>query len=352
MDDKLYKIPSEYLAMVSDTDNYKEDVFNIIQVSKSYVKTHINYAMVYSYWFVGRRIVLQEQNGNSRAEYGKEVIKNLSLYLTAKLGKGFSEQSLYNYRKFYQSFPDPGKFSSAWSILTWSHYKVVMRVESEKAREWYCNESVINQWDIRTLDRNVSTQYFERLLSSGHDVGVVSEMEEKTSVYKDDVLDYLKDPYVLEFLGLRRDVSFKEKQLETAIINSLQDFLLELGKGFSFVDRQKLIRTETQDFYIDLVFYNYNLKCFVLIDLKIGKITHQDIGQMEMYVNMYDDMMKGGEHNPTIGLLLCSETDKTIARYSVLSKAQQIFASKYITYLPTEDELEKEIQRQRRILNL
>lgn len=333
------------------SDDYVQDIKLIIDKSRKYVKEHINYAMVSAYWLIGKRIVLQEQNGKNKADYGKEVIKNLSKKLTELYGKGFSTQSLYNFRQFYETFQNPQKFSTQWRILTWSHYKLIMRHCSSDAREWYCNEATNENWDIRTLDRNISTQYYERLLISQVKSPVKDEMQEKTKEFQDKKLEFIKNPYVLEFLNLPNNLSYKENQLENAIINSLQNFLLELGKGFAFVSRQKLIRTETQDFFIDLVFYNYILKCFVLIDLKIGQLTHQDVGQMDMYVRMYDDLIKNNKDNPTIGLLLCSSTDKTVAKYSVLNESKQIFASEYLTLLPTEEELSNEIERQKLIFN-
>lgn len=279
------------------TENYVSDIKEIILQSRQYVKNHINYAMIYAYWLIGKRIVLQEQKGEIRAEYGKEIIKNLSEELTKEFGKGFSPQSLYNFRMFFERFTEPEKFSAVWRILTWSHYKLIMRVTQKEARDWYCNESSAQNWDTRTLERNIGTKYYERLLSSQVKEPVIKEME----------------------------------------------------KGFAFVERQKLVRTETEDFYIDLVFYNFILKCFVLVDLKMNTLTHRDVGQMDFYVRMFDDIYKKEDDNPTIGILLCSETDKTVAKYSVLKESKQIFASKYLTLLPTEKELEEEIERQKEI---
>lgn len=333
------------------TNDYVADVKKIFETSRRYVKDHVNYAMVTAYWFTGKRIVIQEQNGGNRAEYGKEIIKKLSYELTEEFGKGFSTQSLYNFRMFYQKFHDPQKFSTVWRILTWSHYKAVMRIAQEKVREWYCNESTAQNWDVRTLERNISTQYYERLLSSQIKEPVAEEMKEKTKVFQDNRLEFLKNPYVLEFLGMSVNKSNLESDFEQAVINSLQKFLLEMGKGFAFVERQKLVRTENDDFYIDLVFYNFALKCFVLVDLKMGQLTHKDVGQMDFYVRLFDDVYKKQDDNPTIGILLCSETDRTVAKYSVLNDSKQIFASKYLTLLPTEQELADEIERQKEIFN-
>ena len=337
------------ISDITFTNDYIADVKAIFTESRQYVKQHINYAMVYAYWLTGKRIVLQEQNGENRAEYGKEIIKNLSRELTQEFGRGFSVQSLYNFRMFYERFENPEKFSAVWRILTWSHYKLIMRVTQKEAREWYCNESSLQNWDTRTLDRNISTKYYERLVSSQGKEPVIKEMNEKTKLYQDNKLEFVKNPYVLEFLGLPENKSYVESKFEQAIIDSLQKFLLEMGKGFAFIERQKLVRSDTDDFYIDLVFYNYILKCFVLVDLKTEKLTHRDVGQMDFYVRMFDDLYKKSDDNPTIGILLCSETDKTIAKYSVLNESRQIFASKYLTLLPTEKELADEIERQKEI---
>lgn len=266
-----------------------------------------------------------------------------------KYGKGYSTQSLYNFRLFYEKFSEPKNFSTVWRNLTWSHYKLIMRVTSKTARDWYCDESSRLDWDTRTLQRNIGTQYYERLISSQIKEPVVVEMEQKTAVFQDKKLEFIKNPYVLEFLGLPENKSYIESDFEQALIDSLQKFLLELGKGFAFVERQKLVRTDNDEYYIDLVFYNYILKCFVLVDLKMNQLSYKDVGQMDLYVRMFDDLYKKEDDNPTIGLLLCSETDRTIAKYSVLNDSKQIFASKYLTFLPTEQELSDEIERQKDI---
>ena len=266
-----------------------------------------------------------------------------------KYGKGYSTQSLYNFRLFYEKFSEPKNFSTVWRNLTWSHYKLIMRVTSKTARDWYCDESSRLDWDTRTLQRNIGTQYYERLISSQIKEPVVVEMEQKTAVFQDKKLEFIKNPYVLEFLGLPENKSYIESDFEQALIDSLQKFLLELGKGFAFVERQKLVRTDNDEYYIDLVFYNYILKCFVLVDLKMNQLSYKDVGQMDLYVRMFDDLYKKEDDNPTIGLLLCSETDRTIAKYSVLNDSKQIFASKYLTFLPTEQELSDEIERQKNI---
>ena len=266
-----------------------------------------------------------------------------------KYGKGYSTQSLYNFRLFYEKFSEPKNFSTVWRNLTWSHYKLIMRVTSKTARDWYCDESSRLDWDTRTLQRNIGTQYYERLISSQIKEPVVVEMEQKTAVFQDKKLEFIKNPYVLEFLGLPENKSYIESDFEQALIDSLQKFLLELGKGFAFVERQKFVRTDNDEYYIGLVFYNYILKCFVLVDLKMNQLSYKDVGQMDLYVRMFDDLYKKEDDNPTIGLLLCSETDRTIAKYSVLNDSKQIFASKYLTFLPTEQELSDEIERQKDI---
>lgn len=300
--------------------------------------------MVEVYWEIGRRIVEEEQNGESRAAYGKEVLKKLSLELTVEFGKGFSERSLREFRQFYSYFPDFENWRTVFAKLNWSHFQRVLRVSDEKARIYYLKEAAENTWSVRVLDRNISTLYFQRLVSShkNHEKTVLSE--ETKNLSSD---DFIKNPTVLEFLNLPSGYSYSEASLEKALIDNLQKFILELGKGFAFVERQQHIKTDTADFYIDLVFYNFMMKCFVIIELKTNKITHQDIGQLDMYVRMYDDLKKGKDDNSTIGILLCTETDKTIAKYSVLDNNDQLFAAKYLPYLPTEEELVEEIEKER-----
>lgn len=312
----------------------------------------INSAMVEVYWQMGKRIVEEEQQGKERADYGTQLLKELSKELTKEFGKGFSVNSLYYYRQFYMIFPQI--FPTVWGILTWSHYKRLLSVSNQEARNWYLKESQNEMWSYRTLDRNIGSQYYERLLlSHSQNKGKVeSEMKALTSSYQQDKLEFIKNPTVAEFIGLSPNSDFSESDIETAIIGNLQKFLLELGKGFSFVARQKLIRTEKRDYFVDLVFYNYLLKCFVLIDLKTTPISHQDVGQMDMYVRMYDERVRGEGDNPTIGILLCSETDDDIARYSVLHDNEQLYASKYMLYMPTEEELRNEIERQKHFFKL
>lgn len=309
--------------------------------------------MVEAYWKIGEKIVLEEQNGKGRAQYGKQIVRTVSAELTNEFGKGFSERNIRKFRQFYLTFPDKKIWPTLSAKLNWSHFEIIMRVADEKARLYYLHEAADNTWSLRTLDRNISTLYYQRLLSSQAKEEVETEMIQNTKeLQKPNPLDFIKNPAVLEFLNLSTSYSYTEAELEKALINNLQQFILELGKGFAFVARQEHIQTEKKVFYIDLVFYNYFLKCFVIIELKTHAITHQDIGQLDMYVRMYDDLKKPKEDNPTIGILLCTETDKTVAKYSVLADNKQLFASKYVDYLPTEQELIEQIEHQKLLLKL
>ena len=330
--------------------DFLTEIRHIVDTARQKAYSAINSAMVEAYWQIGKRIVEQEQRGKDRADYGTQLIKSLSADLTKEYGKGFSAQSLYFYRQFYLAFPEI--FSTPWRILTWSHYKRLLSVTNPEARAWYLKEASEQMWSYRTLDRNIASQYYERLLLSQHKEVVESEMKSLTAQFEHDKMEFIKNPTVAEFIGLSPNRDFSESELEGAIIDNLQNFLLELGKGFSFVARQKLIRTEKKDYFIDLVFYNYILKSFVLIDLKTTTITHQDVGQMDMYVRMYDEKVRGKDDNPTIGIVLCSETDNDIARYSVLHDNDRLFASKYMLYMPTEEELRTEIERQKEFFRL
>lgn len=333
-------IPSSHLI---------EDLRRIIDDARRLTYASINKAMVEAYWQMGKRIVEEEQNGHMRAEYGKQQLKKISQALTQEYGKGFSVKQLYYIRQFYITFR--GKFPTACGILTWSHYKRLLSVENEEARNWYLKEAAEQMWSYATLNRNISTMYYERLLMSQQKAPVEHEMKVLTQDFDQDKLEFIKNPMVTEFLGIGPAKSYLESELEKAILNKLEAFLLELGKGFSFVERQKLIRTEKRDYFIDLVFYNFRLKCFMLIDLKVGKITHEDVGQMEMYVNMYDDLVKDKSDNPTLGIVLCSETDADIAKY-LLNDSKNIYMSKYLLFLPTQDELRREIEQQKALYEL
>ena len=306
------------------------------------------FAMIEGFWRIGRRIVEEEQQGSIRANYGEQVIAQLS----KELGKGFSERTLRDYRRFYLLFPDQDNLAHMCAKLTWSHIRLIMRVENNQARDYYLQETAQQHWSVRTLERNINTLYYQRLLTSQMKEEVKEEMRLKTAEFQQDPHEFIKNPTVLEFLNIPTHYAYNENELEKSLINNLQQFLLELGKGFAFVARQKHIRTETQDFFIDLVFYNYILKCFVIVELKTDKITHQDIGQLDMYVRMFDDLERSETDNPTLGILLCTKTDETIAKYSVLAENKHLFATKYLPFLPTEEELVAEIEREKQILRL
>ena len=327
------------------SNNYINEIKKTLINARQKAYTAVNSAMVEAYWKIGRRIVEEEQSGRERAEYGKEIIKNLSKELTEEFGKGFGERNIRNIRQFYVLFSDYEKWKSVISKLTWTHIQKVLRVSDEKARIFYLTEAAENMWSVRTLDRNISTLYYNRIVASIDKKTVEDEMKEKTK--KLQAKEFIKNPVVLEFLDLPTNMSYTENELEKALTDDIQKFMMELGKGFAFVERQQHIRTENSDFYIDLVFYNYILKCFVIVELKTEKLTHQDIGQLDMYVRMYDDLKKQENDNPTIGLLLCTETDRTIIKYSVLNDNKNLFASKYVNYLPSEEELINEIERQK-----
>ena len=318
----------------------------LLQQSRQQLQQNINTTMVHTYWQVGRLIVEQEQQGSDRAAYGKQVLKQLSNVLTAEFGKGFDSSNLRNMRSFYLVFP---KYDAVRHKLSWTHYRSLIRIDNEQARQWYLEEAISQSWSARALERQISSLYFERLLSSQDKAPVKQEAKEKTSKLAVSQKNYLRDPYIFDFLNLPHQ-SLIESNVEQGLIDNLQKFLLELGKGFAFVERQQRISTEDQDFYIDLVFYNFKLKCFLLIDLKIGKLNHQDVGQMDTYVRMYDQLKKESDDNPTIGLILCSEKSEAVAKYSVLADGKQLFASKYLPYLPTEEELRIELERERLLL--
>lgn len=333
--------------MNTTISNYLVDIKQILSTARQQAYAAINSAMVEAYWKIGERIVLEEQNGAERAGYGKEIIKTLSVELTAEFGKGFSKRTLWEIRQFYLLFPDYPKLRTLFAQLSWSHFQRCLKVSNDKARLYYLTEAARHHWSVRVLDRNIATLYYDRLLASQDKNLVAMEMKEKVTALQPG--DFIKNPTVLEFLNLPANLAYTEAELEKALIDNLQQFMLELGKGFAFVARQQHIRTETSDFFIDLVFYNYILKCFVIVELKTGKLTHQDIGQLDMYVRMYDDLKKQENDNPTIGLLLCTETDSVVVKYSVLNDNPQLFASKYMAYLPSEEELVREIEQQKLI---
>lgn len=326
---------------------YISEVKSILAEARRRTYQAVNSAMVEAYWLIGKRIVEEEQNGKNRAEYGEALLKKLSIALTEEFGKGFSYANLRNFRQFYITYPDQKICYTVCSKLTWSHNRLIMRVENETARNYYLTEATNQNWSVRVLERNINTFYYQRLLSSQNK----GESIEQNEILEGTVTtDFIKDPYVFEFLNIPQPTNATESEIESALIQNLQQFLLELGKGFSFVGRQFRISTETSHFYIDLVFYNYILKCFVLFDLKTTKLAHQDTGQMDMYIRMFDDLKKQPEDNPTIGIILCAERDETVVQYSILKEHKQLFATKYMPYLPTEKELIEEIEREKRMI--
>lgn len=330
-------------------DSVISDIKDIIFAGRESVYNAANKAMILTYWNVGKRIVEEEQHGEHRAEYGKKLLSYLSDRLIEEFGNGFSERNLRNFRKFYLQFPDIQIWNTCVPNLNWLHFRSLLRVEDETARLWYMKEAASEGWSVRTLDRNIGTQYYHRLLHSPKKEEVIEEMKQKTEKFQTSKFELLKSPIVAEFLGFKNEDSFLESDLESAILSHIRDFLMEMGKGFAFVGRQQHIVTDTRDYYIDLVFYNIELKCYVLVDLKMGTITHQDVGQIDMYVRMYDELKCKEGDNPTIGILLCSETSEDIARYSVLHENERLFMSKYLTYLPTKEQLANEIERQKEI---
>ena len=356
------------------------DLKTIVSKARSKAFAAVNYSLVERNWRIGKRIVEEEQNGEARAEYGKHIIEVASAALTEEFGKGFSETNIRTFRKFFLIFRNleiqqtvsaesnlpkqqtlsdnlsshfqkgqtpPAQFKLR--LLPWSHYERLIRIEDKRARDWYAKEAFEQGWSYRTLSRNINTLYYERLLMSKDKAPVEKEMKEKTNEFQQDKLEYIKSPVVMEFLGLPSDSSLKESKLESAIIDNLEKFLMEMGKGYALVARQQHIRTEENDYYIDLVFYNYLIKSFILVDLKVNRITYQDVGQMDMYLQMYDKMKKGPDDNPTIGIILCTETDSDVARYSTLAKNDQMFAAKYKLYLPDKEDLRREIERQKEL---
>jgi predicted nuclease of restriction endonuclease-like (RecB) superfamily len=325
---------------------YIQDIKQILNQARQKSYQAINGVMVETYWRIGEKIVLEEQNGNNRASYGESVLKDLSIALTQEFGKGFSYANLRNFRQFYLTYPNIEICYTLCSKLTWSHNRLIMRIEDKEIRSYYLQEASAQQWSVRTLERNINTAYFQRTLTNKKIQNITIFNDDQTQ----NVNDFIKDPYVFEFLNIDQPCTANELEIETALIQNLQSFLLELGKGFSFVARQFRISTETSHFYIDLVFYNYILKCFVVFDLKTTKLTHQDVGQLDMYVRMFDDLKKQPTDNPTIGILLCAEKDETIVKYSVLAENKQLFATKYLPYLPTEQELIAEIEREKLII--
>jgi predicted nuclease of restriction endonuclease-like (RecB) superfamily len=329
--------------IISNLFLWRAEIKETLQQARNQAYSAVNLAMVQAYWQIGRIIVEHEQNGSLRADYGKNVLQDISEKLQQEFGNGFSVRNLQQMKKFYAMFPNTNALRSQ---LTWTHYRLLLRVDDETARNWYMEECVRSAWSSRQLERQISTLYYERLLASREKAPVIAEAHDLMGALA--VENFIKDPYVLDFLDLKNYPALRESDLEQALIDKLQEFLLELGRGFCFVARQKLMRFEDEDFYLDLVFYHSILKCHVLIDLKIGKLTHGDVGQMDSYIRMFDALYKNSDDNPTIGIILCSQKNEAIVKYSVLSEAKQVFASKYQLTLPTAEELQREIEEERR----
>ena len=369
---------NKYDNINADDAQFISEIKAIVYTAKQKAYQAADLYQVVSNWLVGRRIVEQEQHGKERAQYGKHIVELASEALTAEFGKGYSVVNIKSFRKFYLTFNNLliGQTPSAQSgndltikgqsvsaelelakmlpsNLSWSHYERLMRIKNEDERDWYMREAAEESWSVRTLNRNIGSQYYHRLLQTPESKRgeVIDEMQRLTADYQKDRHKFLRNPVVAEFLGFSQDAAYSETNLESAIIDHLQKFILELGKGFAFVARQQRIKTDIGEYYIDLVFYNYILKCFLLIDLKSSQISYEDVGQMDMYIRMYDELKCSEGDNPTIGLLLCSETSKDLARYSILKDSKQLYAAKYLTYLPTKEELTAEIERQKEIFN-
>ena len=370
--------------MLVSSQGLFQDACAIIEQAQLVAYRAVNEILIKRNWLLGMRIQHEVLN-DKRAEYGEQVVKALAAFLTNRYGEGFTKTNLYNYVSFYQYWPDFFHAVSGISLendtekifhavsgksdeepvsnimnalrsqstirLSWTHYRIILQESNAEARAWYENEAANEMWSTRTLQRNISSQYYYRLLQS-HDKAVVHDEMQKLTKPLQDKLEYLKNPVVAEFLGFKNNTDYTESSLEQSIIDHLIPFLMELGKGFAFVDRQKHIHTEKEDYYIDLVFYNYHLRCFVLIDLKTKKLCYQDVGQMDMYVKMYDELVRPEGHNPTIGLLLCADTDEDVAHYSVLNGNDQLYAAKYLTYMPTQEELRREIEQQKEFYRL
>ena len=320
------------------------ELAELIRQSRQQAVRAVDAIQVQTCWEIGRHIVEFEQGGQARAAYGKKLLPTLASELTAEFGKGFDASNLRYMRLFYQAFPIRDALRHE---LSWTHYRTLLKLDSDSARQWYMNEAATQNWSTRALERQIGTLYYERLLASQDRAAVEQEAASKLQALGKSPREFVRDPVLLEFLGLPNAGTMLEGELEQALIDQLQSFLLELGKGFAFVGRQQRISTESKDFYIDLVFYNYLLKCFVIFDLKRGELTHQDIGQMDMYVRMFDDLRRGPEDGPTVGIILCAQRDASVVRYSVLQGSEQLFASKYKLVLPSEEELRAELDRER-----
>jgi len=327
-------------AVEKEIEPIFQEIVKVIEEARRNTYRAINSEMVRAYWNIGRIIVEVEQLGEQKAEYGTFLLSHLSQRLTDRYGRGFNTRNLRYIRKFYLQFT---KWNAVRSELTWTHYRLLLKIDNTEAIQFYINESIENRWSTRQLERQINSHYYERLMASKDKSPVIAEM--KDNIEKMHPKDIIKEPYVLEFLDLKEGIKFLESELEAALIENLKAFMLELGKGFAFVDRQYRISLDGDHFYIDLVFYNYILKCFLLIDLKTGKLSHGDIGQMDFYVRYFEKEVRGKDDNPTIGLVLCADKNEAMVQYTLLSESEQVFASKYRLYLPSEEELRKEIKR-------
>ncbi|MBR2427884.1 MAG: DUF1016 family protein [Lentisphaeria bacterium] len=338
--------------MSNELKQYNNNLYGairqVLETARQSAYKAVNFAMVQAYWQIGRLIVEDEQNGENRAEYGKKVLEELAKRLTVDFGKGFDARELRRMRQFYLLFT---KWDAVRPELSWTHYRLLLRVENEDARKWYMDEAAAENWSSRQLERQISVLYYDRMLLSADKQSTKADAEENMALAKLEPENFIRNPYVLEFLNLKDYPNLHEKDIEEGLINNLQSFLLELGKGFCFVARQKRIRFEEQDFYIDLVFYNCILKCYVLIDLKLGELTYQDIGQMDGYIRLFEEQYRKDDDNPTLGIVLCSNRNEAIVKYSILKESKQLFASKYLLHLPSEEELKKEIERERKLLD-
>ncbi len=315
----------------------------ILSNARNKAYSSVNSIMVEAYWNIGRIIIEEEQEGKEKANYGENLIKILSKKLTLELGKGFNERNLRNMRQFYLLFMN---WNAVRAELSWTHYRLLLKVETHNAIDYYLSECISSNWSTRELDRQINSMLYERVKMSKNN----SKVRNIKTENKLEPKDIIKDPYVLEFLDLNENKSFLEKDLEQAIIDKLQKFLLELGKGFAFVERQKRISIDNEHYYVDLVFYNYVLKCFVLIDLKIGKLKPQDVGQIDFYTRYFEDKIKEKGDNPTIGIILCTDKNETVVKYSILNESKNIFASRYQMYLPSEKEFKDEILREKEFI--
>ena len=334
-------------TIIPISKDFVSDVRRIIESGRQQAFSTTSAIALATYWNIGRRIVEEEQKGNIRAEYGSRLIQGLAENLRAEYGASYNKRNLEHFRKFYLIFNDIQIVNELVHNLTWTHIRRLLSVTNTEARLWYMAQASKDMWSTTTLDRNISSQYFERRLAEQRK-NPKETLPGAVAPYNDsDPLEYIKNPTVAEFMGFRRDSKYSESELEQALIDNLEKFILELGRGFAFVERQQHITTEMDDFYIDLVFYNFRMKRFVIFELKTHRMNHGDVGQLDMYVRMYDDLMKGPDDNPTIGVLLCTDTDSTIAKYSVLNDSNQLFAAKYMTYMPTEEELRHEIEKQK-----